>query len=120
MNVIGFSISETEVNVSWTHIPKEYRNGIIIGYRIHYEDEYRHSGSVSVRASEMNIILNGLFSYTLYNISVAGITRIGEGWKRTSVLIHTNPGGTKNIIWRWYMVWSLCNGGGAWCRHDVM
>ena len=95
MNVTGFNLSQTEANVSWTHIPKEYRNGIIIGYRIHYKDQYGHSGNVSVPASQMNIILNGLYSYTWYNISIAGITKIGDGWKRTSVLIRTNRGGTR-------------------------
>jgi hypothetical protein len=95
MNLTGFNISETAINVSWSFIPQKYRHGIIIGYRVHYEDEHRHSESVTVPASQRSITLNHLHSYTLYNISVAGITKIGEGKNRTSVLTYTNPGGTK-------------------------
>ena len=94
MNVSGFTISENEANVSWNLIPEKYRHGIIIAYRVHYQDTHRHSGSITVPASQRNIILSGLFSYTLYNISIAGITKAGEGWNKTSVLVHTNPGGT--------------------------
>jgi hypothetical protein len=98
MNVTGFNISETEVNISWSLIPEEYRHGIIIGYRVYYQDDHRHSGSITVPASQRNVLLNGLFSYTLYNISIAGITRAGEGWKKTSALVHTNPGGSFTTI----------------------
>ena len=94
MTVTGFNISATAVNVSWSLIPEKYRHGIIIGYRVYYQDEYRHSESVTVPASPRNVILNDFFSHTLYNISVAGITKAGEGWNKTSVSIYTNTGGT--------------------------
>ena len=93
LDLASFNISTTAINVSWGLIPKEYRNGIIIGYRVHYHDNMRHSGSVTLPASQRYITLNNLLSYTVYNISVAGLTKIGEGWNRTIVFERTNPGG---------------------------
>ena len=43
--------------------------------------------------SQRHVILEGLLSYTLYNISVAGLTKAGEEWNRTFVMIRTNAGG---------------------------
>jgi hypothetical protein len=96
MNVTGFNISTTAINVSWSLIPEEYRNGIIIGYRVHYHDNMRHSGSITLPVSQRHVTLDALLSYTLYNISVAGLTKIGEGWNRTFTFVRTNPGG-KNL-----------------------
>ena len=92
----GFNISTTAINVSWSLIPEEYRNGIIIGYRVHYHDNMRHSGSITLPVSQRHVTLDALLSYTLYNISVAGLTKIGEGWNRTFTFVRTNPGG-KNL-----------------------
>ncbi len=99
VNVTGLNISSTAVNISWGLIPKEYRNGIIIGYRLYYDDYFRHSGSITLPMSQRNVILDDLNSYTLYNISVAGLTKAGEGWSRTFVLIRTNTGGRDYVIY---------------------
>ncbi|XP_028392974.1 uncharacterized protein LOC114517441 isoform X2 [Dendronephthya gigantea] len=99
LDLTALNVSETAINVTWALIPEEYRNGIIIGYRVHFVDFYRHSGNVTVPASQRNIILKDLRSYTMYNISVAGLTKIGEGWKKTSVLTMTNPGAPSREPW---------------------
>ena len=93
MDLTGFNISATSINVSWGLIPEEYRNGIIIGYRLYYNDDIHHSGSLTLPASQRHVILENLLSYSLYNISVAGITSKGEGWNRTFVFIYSAAGG---------------------------
>lgn len=93
LSLTGFNISSTALNISWSLIPKEYRNGIITGYRVHFDDNIHHSGSITLPFFQRNVVLEGLLSYSLYNISVAGLTRKGEGWSRTSVMIRTDAGG---------------------------
>ena len=62
---------------------------------MYYDDlmHIKHSDSVTLPASQSNVILNNLMSYTLYNISIAGLTNAGEGWNRTSVLVRSDVGG---------------------------
>jgi hypothetical protein len=98
VDLTGLNISTTAANLSWNLIPKQYQNGIIIGYRVHYDDFMGHSGSIILPALQRHVILKGLLSYTLYNISVAGLTKAGEAWNRTFVLIRTNAGGTVGLV----------------------
>ena len=93
LGLTGFNISSTAINISWGLIPKKYQNGIITGYRVYFDDNIHHSGSITVPVSQRNVILEDLLSYSLYNISIAGLTRKGEGWNRTFVMIRTDAGG---------------------------
>ena len=120
-NLIGYSVSAKEVNITWRLIPREYAQGIIKGYRVYYDDKLRHSGNVSMPSSQTHLLLGGLMSYTQYNISVAGFTKFGEG-PRTSVLIETDEGGTGSfyflLSFQFYFIWMLYNYFYTTCTHQ--
>ena len=81
------STSSTSIYVQWNHtIPQELVNGILIGYRVAWDDDHFSSGHpddsqgyAEVRLDASNYVVTSLYEYWLYKIRVAGRTSAGHG-----------------------------------------
>ena len=76
------SISSSSVSVTWGEIPKESRNGEIIGYLVKYRKAYTSLmiwDSIQVDGQTFKATLNSLVEGSLYYIKVAGVTQAGVG-----------------------------------------
>ena len=38
MNIIGYNLTETSIEIKWDEITEADRNGVILGYKIHYKN----------------------------------------------------------------------------------
>lgn len=86
-NVKVVSSTLSSIKVSWGPIPKDGRNGNILGYVVFYREDT--SGSWSER--DVSLVyakeLTGLTSGKLYSVRVAGYTKIGRGTRSRSTRI---------------------------------
>ena len=81
------STSSTSIYVQWNHsIPQELVNGILIGYRVAWDEDHFSSdhpddsqGYAEVGLDYSNYVVTSLHEYWLYNIRVAGRTSVGHG-----------------------------------------
>lgn len=80
-NVTGFNQSSTTLFVEWRHIPQQYRNGILLGYKIFYapKKSYQPMFSKTVNSTRVSTTLDNLEKYTWYVIKVTGFTSKGLG-----------------------------------------
>lgn len=73
--------------MQWKHsIPQELVNGILIGYRVEWDEDRFSSdhpdnsqGYAEVGLDSSNYVVTSLHEYWLYNIRVAGRTSVGHG-----------------------------------------
>ena len=116
MNLTGHFVNHTSIAMTWIRVPKEYRHGIIEGYRLHYKDsiipdapwqnvtvENRHSGS-----DIFNTTVTGLRIYTPYMFRIQAYTIGGEGVLSDNVTIWTDEYG-KLIAVKFYLFFYLMN-----------
>ena len=73
--------SSTSLVVTWSHVPKQYYHGKVIGYNIIYypvdlESDYNF---VSVNYTTNTTTLAELHVYTKYAIDVSAVSSGGEG-----------------------------------------
>ena len=78
-NVKVVSSTLSSIEVSWGAIPKDYRNGVILGYVVFYREST--SGSWSKHDANLAYAkeLTGLKRGKSYFVRVAGYTKIGRG-----------------------------------------
>ena len=84
MIVVG--ITAYLIELQWTEIPEEHRNGVITGYIIDYSSS-RDNGSITV-----DLVLEHRLSvlpYTNYTLKVAAVNSAGQGPFSLSVPVHT-------------------------------
>ncbi|KAK3749470.1 hypothetical protein QZH41_013442, partial [Actinostola sp. cb2023] len=73
--IAASSINQTTINVKWNHtIPTEGWNGIPVGYFVHWG-----TGNKTVGVNQSSYNITGLQVYTVYTISVSGVTSVGPG-----------------------------------------
>ena len=73
--------------MQWNHsIPQELVNGILIGYRVAWDEDHFSSdhpddslGHAEVGLDSSNYAVTSLHEYWLYNVRVAGRTSVGHG-----------------------------------------
>ena len=90
--------SATSILVTWSALPEDDQNGIILGYNITYfivDDELGATTSISETSTTINI--TGLAIYTEYNISVAAYTIIDTG-PYDSIVVRTDSSGKQHNI----------------------
>ncbi|XP_070816930.1 leukemia inhibitory factor receptor [Chaetodon trifascialis] len=97
----SFSETHNSVHLSWKAIPPADQQGFLSHYslcsvKISSQDEPKECRNIS--ASLVKHLLGNLNPGTKYNISLAGVTRVGEGPKAT-VPIHTPPETHVNVLW---------------------
>ncbi|XP_022786238.1 uncharacterized protein LOC111326491 isoform X2 [Stylophora pistillata] len=99
LNVRLTNLQSHEVKVQWDPIPPETANGILLGYRVFYQ-EYWYSGllqSVDTKSPNAHmLVLRGLKSAQRYQISVAAFTSKGAGSRSYLRYITTGCGGQLN------------------------
>ena len=90
--------SSTSITVSWQLPPKDFRHGIIIGFKLFYKI------SGSAESPDVEIIRNamimprditGLKKYTEYEFQVLARTSAGDGRKSVVEVKRTFEDGTK-------------------------
>ena len=72
--------SSTSVHVTWRPLAKQDTNGPIVSYNILFR--YLRRGmpkSMSRETSELNLAINNLVPYTIYNISIKAMNSAGFG-----------------------------------------
>ncbi|KAJ7389693.1 hypothetical protein OS493_029591 [Desmophyllum pertusum] len=77
------SSTPSSINVSWGPIPKEGRNGIILGFVVFYREDGSSKWSERDVTLVYSLELTGLTAGKLYYVTVAGYTKIGRGTKST-------------------------------------
>ena len=89
------AVSSTSIEVSWEEIPIADRNGNITHYEVHYSvgdvDSFEQPPIIIVTTDGpvLKANLQGLEEYTLYNISVRGVTIVGSGPSSPPVMNQT-------------------------------
>ena len=76
-NVTIDMVTPTSIRVSWEDPPPEDQNGIIIMYLLNYTN-LNQSETVMVDTTNMNITIEGLEEFEVYNVTVAAVT-VAEG-----------------------------------------
>ncbi|KAG9436966.1 dscam family member AbsCAM isoform X8 [Apis mellifera carnica] len=99
------ALTSQSLQVSWQPPPNTHSNGIIQGYKLHYEpilaDMWRSVDEMEVRkTSALTTVLTGLRKYTNYTIQVLAFTRVGDGVPTTVTYCQTEedvPGSPADI-----------------------
>ena len=92
-NVSTENINETSVLVTWNPVPVSNRNGIILGYRVLYNNTNNQFDTLTVMTGafcKMSVKLLELEKKTQYCIRVSAFTRKGFGEESTCPLGHAN------------------------------
>ena len=100
--IANYSVNSTAIYVEWNHtIPEDNVNGILIGYRVwwnedHFGDGDPHDskGFKDVWLNTTNYTITSLHEYWLYKVGVAGRTYVGHG-TYTQVSLRTHGDGEK-------------------------
>ncbi|XP_005454041.1 interleukin-12 receptor subunit beta-1 [Oreochromis niloticus] len=95
------TLHETDISadLSWKAIPLAYQQGFLTHYRLCWvkissQDEPRVCDNIP--ASETKYHLENLKAGSKYNITLAGVTQVGEGPEATAI-INTKPGKPMNV-----------------------
>ncbi|XP_069762286.1 protein sidekick-1 isoform X2 [Narcine bancroftii] len=89
-NVTAEAVSPTQILVMWGPVPESDQNGLILGYKILYQEKDSESGTQThlVKGNfTHSVVLNGLRKYSQYEIQILAFTRIGDGVPCFPVLI---------------------------------
>ncbi|XP_065066493.1 protein sidekick-2-like isoform X2 [Rhopilema esculentum] len=89
------AVSSSVVNVSWTPVPVDIRNGIILGYYIYYNirtEPLVVNRKPIIGGNTMASVLTGLAGYATYQIRMSAYTKTGEGKKTDPVEVITPDG----------------------------
>ena len=95
-NVSGFNISKHDIRVFWEEVPSRDVNGILLGYRVIFNETSDVVFSESVEVRRMNVTLGFLRPYTFYSIQVLAYTIKGDGPKSHPIMISTEEEGKKH------------------------
>jgi hypothetical protein len=92
-NATASGVSPTSLFINWNPVPFDYRHGFILGYAIFYRpiseaDEpvpYSTPKRIDVGPRVLELIIDGLTSYTEYTIEVVAQTVKGDGVKAAAI-----------------------------------
>lgn len=97
------STSSTSLLVSWRPPPLESQNGVLVGYRVHYQvvgpseggsDDEEPLEEPTIPATEEQVLLQRLEKWTQYRITVSASTVIGPGPESEPLMCRTDEDGT--------------------------
>ncbi|XP_050535550.1 protein sidekick isoform X2 [Daktulosphaira vitifoliae] len=97
-SVTAFSVSSTEVRLSWEHPQQNQQNGDLLGYKIFYivtdsPNEHRIEEETEVvPATFTSHSLVFLDKYTEYKIQILAFNPAGDGPRSTPVIVRTHQG----------------------------
>ena len=88
--------------VTWQPVPVHHRLGVIQGYKVMYTPQTNGNPmQKTVSTYNLSVVLDDLEINTLYSITVAAYTRVGEGPSSQPVVVRTKKDGKgviKNLI----------------------
>ena len=101
MNLTGHFLDQQSINITWTRVPKEHRQGIIDGYRLYYADKTLpdiswHNIIIPNRyggGDNFNQTVKGLKIYTPYLFKISAFTYKAEGMLSDNVTVWTDEYG---------------------------
>ncbi|KAK7929044.1 hypothetical protein WMY93_005439 [Mugilogobius chulae] len=103
-NVTAEAISSTKILLTWTPVLKSQKNGVILGYKVFYNER----DLVSPRREQLvsgegrvSLMLSPLHKYTVYELRVLAFTRSGDGPLSSPVLLRTKedvPGPPVRVV----------------------
>ncbi len=97
------STSSTTLLVSWRPPPLKSQNGVLTGYRVHYQVVGSSEGGSDnedameepiIPATEERVLLQRLEKWTQYHITVSALTVIGSGPESEPLICRTDEDGT--------------------------
>ena len=97
-NVHGFNISKHGIRVFWDEVPDRDVNGIILGYRVYFNETSDEVFNQTVEFPTKNTTLSFLRPYTFYSIQVLAFTIKGDGPKSPPIIIRTEEEGTRDYF----------------------
>lgn len=99
-DIRAYNRSSTTIEVSWNQIPHSKINGRLRGYNLYIrkanESEWdEKSGKHSVSEDVFNgfHLIDNLWKYTKYVLSIAGYTTVGEGVRSPEIAVWTDEDG---------------------------
>lgn len=92
-NVYGFNVSKHDIWVFWEEVPYRDVNGIILGYRVFFNETSDEVFNKTVEFPTKNVTLSFLRPYTFYSIQVLAFTIKGDGPKSPPIIIRTEEEG---------------------------
>ena len=82
--------SSTSLALTWDTVHSDYRNGIIVAYKIAFFDEVKNDReSIEIPPNINSYVKDGLEKYRPYSVKIAAVTSVGRGvwseriWKKT-------------------------------------
>uniref|UniRef100_A0A3Q3VZI8 Uncharacterized protein n=1 Tax=Mola mola TaxID=94237 RepID=A0A3Q3VZI8_MOLML len=92
MNVTAEALSSTRILLTWSAVPLAQKNGVILGYKVLY-NEKDSGGPPSVQLADgegiLSVVIGALQKYTVYVLQVLAFTQIGDGPPSNPILLRT-------------------------------
>ena len=100
-NVQGRALDSRSIELSWQPPNVAHRNGIILGYRVFYEEAVASAGNQdsanpsteTVDAPKTTLTVRNLKKYTQYNVRVLAFSQLGDGPQSSAVVVQTAEDG---------------------------
>lgn len=89
----GFNVSKHDILVFWEEVPSHDVNGIMLGYRVLFNETSDEVFTQTVDFPIMNVTLGFLRPYTFYTIQVLAFTIKGDGPMSPPIIIRTEEEG---------------------------
>ncbi|XP_078350977.1 phosphatidylinositol phosphatase PTPRQ-like isoform X2 [Oculina patagonica] len=98
-NVSGYNISKHDIRVFWEEVPSRDVNGILLGYRVFFNETSDDVFNQTVEFPRMNVTLGFLRPYTFYTIQLLAFTIKGDGPKSPPNTIRTEEEAPQVYPW---------------------
>ena len=106
MNLTGHFMDHISIEMKWTRVPKEHRQGIIEGYKLYYKDKTIPDGpwhNVIVPNRQggsdlFNKTVTGLRIYTPYVFRIQAFTYKADGVFSENITVWTDEYGTLLLV----------------------
>ena len=95
----GYNLSSSVIDLSWSPIPNQYRQGILQGYAILWRNTSTALADwnrTTVDANTINTTIGNLSSYINYTFRIAGFTSQGDGNFSADIVVITGEDGKLN------------------------
>ena len=75
------SLGKNAVQLDWRPVSPEHTNGLVLGYRVYYNEVHNTSrvASITVGADETRVTIDGLVPNTNYSFQILAFTAKGNG-----------------------------------------
>ena len=98
----GVNKSSTEITVTWQNVVGPERNGIILGFRVHYKAIGQFAKDITEKVEVVNggdaveKVLGSLEKFMNYSITVLAFTSKGDGPRSDVITVCTDQDGKFN------------------------